>query len=60
MLLTVILNSDFDVLPAHIEICDRASKFVAHGNLCLRSRQARLYEHDPKPGLFRRLGTGIE
>ena len=38
VLLAVILNSYFDVLPAHVQICDCTAEFVEYRNLRLRSR----------------------
>jgi hypothetical protein len=38
MLLAVILDGDFDVLPTHIEVRDCVAKLVAYRNLSLRAR----------------------
>ena len=60
MLLTVVLDRDLRVLPAHVEIRDRITELVAYGDLRLRSRQARLNQDDAQPRLLRRLRAGVE
>ena len=60
MLITVVLDRDFDVLPTQVQVCDRIAAFIEHRNLCPRPREAGLDQHDAKPRLFRRLRTGIE
>jgi hypothetical protein len=40
MLFAVVLNRYFDVFPPHVEVGDWITEFVAHRDLCLRSRQA--------------------
>ena len=44
MLLAVVLDRDFNLLPTHIEITDPLAKLVDDGNLRLWPRQAGSYE----------------
>ena len=47
MLIAVVLNRDFHVLPAHIQIRDRSAKLVANGNLRLRPSKTGLHQNQP-------------
>jgi len=46
MLLAVILDRDFDVLPTHVEVCNRVAEFIQDWDLSLRPRQAGLDQDD--------------
>ena len=45
MLFAVIFDRYFDVLPAHVEICNCIAKFVEYRNLSLRPRKATPMTH---------------
>ncbi|SPM30271.1 hypothetical protein MTAB308_3774 [Mycobacterium terramassiliense] len=45
MLLAVVLDRNFDVLPTHIEVSDDIAELVMNRNLGLRPRQTGLHEN---------------
>ncbi len=57
VLVTVVLDGDLEVFPAHIqEVCPAASP---HPNLSLRLGKARLDNEQPQPGLLRGFRSGV-
>src|ERR1700733_9367605 len=60
MLLAVILDSDFDFLPAHVEVSVRIAEVVANRNLSLWPWQSRPHKHQPQPRLLWRLRARVD
>ena len=60
MAISVVLHCDFDVLPAHVQIRDRVTEFIAHRDLRLWPRQSSLHQNQAQPCLLGRLRPSIE
>lgn len=59
-MITVVLDSQFDVFPAHIEHGYQLAVAAVHRDLSLRWRETRADQQKSQPCLAGRLGTGID
>ena len=60
MLITVILDRDLDVLPAHVQIRIDPTPLVANSDLGLRAGKPGIQQQEPQPGLLRRLCSAVD
>ena len=60
MLITVILDCDLDVLPAHVQIRVHPTPLVANSDLGLRAGKPGIQQQEAQPGLLRRLRTAVD
>jgi len=60
VLVTVVLDGQHDVLPAHVEVVPRVACGAENRDLSLRSRKAGRDEKQTQPGLLRRLCTDVD
>lgn len=60
MMITVVLDGQFDVFPAHIEHGDKLPIAAVHRDLGLWRREPRANKEKTQPRFAWRLGTGID
>ena len=60
VVVALVLHSDLDVLPTHIEDRDDLPVFVIHGDLGLWRRESRADEKQSQPCLAGRLGACVD
>ena len=60
MVIALVLQRDFDVLPPHVEYGNELAVFAMNGDLGLGPRVASFDEQQPQPGLSGGLRAGVD